>query len=555
MKRTKAFIAALSALCVTFSAMVSVSAADELQDTTGGQPEDAVVQNNELTMENAGACIGNTPYLNWRDAIISVAPGQTIKLLEDYNDVVQNVYDIRCMSVSGKEFTLDLNGYTINLGNACMRIWNDMKITDSSKDHTGSIIANHKAIGVGDGNIGYNVTLDGVTVISENNPVINNNSGKGTRYGTIIVENNANLTINNSNVTGGYEAIEIDGGTVEINENSTIEGKGVDAIYIHDPGAELTINGGTINGTGDFAIVGNGTNTTTDYRGGTTININGGNVIAENGTAIYLPQYGEVKIEGGSITGDETAIEIESGILNIKGGMLTATTDECGFLNPKDGDGTTTSGAAVAAVCRTLPDKNYEGGGGYYGNMDINISGGTFNGVCGVAKFIYQNCDENSSMKNMSITGGTFSGKDGKDINGGDVKASAVYMADDCNNKSIISGGTFNTDVTSYLADGTAYSSDNGEYTVYSAANKITGAGTYKTALNEDNKYDQLTMESKEISTPTQVSDIGFNVTIGNNDTKTYNYTNQTTVAEGTVLFGLIVTDIPDGETVTVNLQ
>lgn len=528
MKRTKAFLAALSALCVTFSAMVSVSAADELQDTTGGQSAEG-----DLTQY--GARIGDNYYEDWIDAIYH-ATGKTITVLQDYTDPDNFVYfPIDCSTFQQyKEFTLDLNGHTINLGNRYMRIWNDMKITDSSNDHSGIIIANHKAIEVGPG---YDATLDGVTVTSENNPITKDDSEKPTYYGTIV--NQGNLTINNSNVTGGYEAIEIDGGTVEINENSTIEGKGVDAIYIHDNGAKLTVNNGNIiNNIGYFAIAGAGDNGSDNYLGGTEINIINGTISAVKGTAIYLPQYGEVKIEGGSITGDETAIEIESGKLNIIGGEFNATSTEFGLDRTPDhiGGGSIASGSAIAVVCRTDKDKNHKGSGGYYGNMDINISGGTFNGVCGIAKYLVDGKDEADSINNMSITGGTFTGTE-----------CAVSVDEYCKNNKFISGGTFNTDVTSYLADGTAYSSDNGEYTVYSAANKITGAGTYRTISN-DGKYDQLTMvDWKPTTQTTALSDVKFNIKFSDNTTAEYKYINAgtTVTTDGIVRIGLIVTDIP----------
>ncbi len=545
MKRTKAFIAALSALCVTFSAMVSVSAADELQTTTEAQPEDAVVQNNELTMENAGACIGNTPYLNWLVAMDHATKDQTIKVLKDYTDVEQSFEQILWFPFTFELtdlVTLDLNGHTIDLGNRYLTVPSSLKIIDSSEDKTGEIISNYETMYISSTG---DLELDGVTVTSENNPVIKDDPDKGIYYGTIV--NQGNLTINDSTVTGGYEAIEIDGGKVTINGNSTIEGKGVDAIYIHDNGAKLTVNNGNIiNNIGYFAIAGAGDNGSDNYLGGTEINIINGTISAVKGTAIYLPQYGEVKIEGGSITGDETAIEIESGKLNIIGGEFNATSTEFGLDRTPDhiGGGSIASGSAIAVVCRTDTDKNHEGSGGYYGNMDINISGGTFNGVCGIAKYLVDGKDEADSINNMSITGGTFTGT-----------KCAVSVDKYCENNNFISGGTFNTDVTSYLADGTAYSSDNGEYTVYSAANKITAAGTYKTALNEDNKYDQLTMEAKKIEGSLDAKNISFSVVIGSDQPKTYNYTGNTTFTNATVLFGLIVTDIPEGETVTVDLQ
>lgn len=535
MKRTKAFIAALSALSVTFSATSIVFAAPESRNTenvaiTGdeyveGQSNGIMLMSEGEANQSYEASVNGTNYTSFTDALNAATTGAIVKLFTHLSYQSSSSDTAAAIPLNTGNITIDLNGQTLD--------FNLVRFSANAKNITiknGTINATDCAIQIP---AGGELNLEDVTVT--------NSAGNGS---AILAVGTLNVT--DSTIKGTLDAIFIRGGKVTVNGSSYLSGSGFDAIFIRDKGAELTINDGTIEGAPYYAILGNGSNEQGNYQGGTKININGGNIVSE-GIGMYLPQYGEVNITGGSIQGVETAIEIESGILNIKGGTLTATTDECGFLNPKDGDGTTTSGAAVAAVCRTLPGKNYEGGGGYYGNMDINISGGTFNGVCGVAKFIYQNCDENSSMKNMSITGGTFNGKEGKDINGGDVKASAVYMADDCNNKSIISGGIFNTDVTSYLADGTAYSSDNGEYTVYSATNKITGAGTYRTISN-DGKYDQLTMvDWKPTTQTTALSDVKFNIKFSDNTTAEYKYINAgtTVTTDGIVRIGLIVTDIP----------
>lgn len=537
MKRTKALLAALSALCVTFSAMVSVSAADEPQSTTGAQ-------STEVNQTQYGACIDDNYYLNWYVAMSCAKKGQTIKVLEDYTDGAQNFGQIMWFTNTFNltdQVILDLNGHTIDLENRYLTVPSSLKITDSSENKTGEIISNYETMYVSSTG---DLELDGVTVTSENNPVKKDDSDNGIRYGTII--NQGNLTINNSTVTGGYEAIEIDGGKVTINGESTnIEGKGFDAIYIHDEGAELTINDGIIKGAPYYAIVGAGDNSSSTYLGGTKINIKGGNISAEKGTAIYLPQYGEVNIEGGSITGYATAIEIASGTLNITGGEFKSTSTDFSLVRDPElvGSGSLASGSAIAIVCRSKVGGNQIGGGGYYGDMDINISDGTFTGECGIAKYLIDGKDEATSIKNMNITGGTFNGN-----------RYAVYVDDFCKDNNFISGGTFNTDVTSYLADGTAYSTDEKGYTVYSAGNKITCAGTYRTAVDEDGKYDQLTMAKKEFTESINAKDISFNITMGDKNTD-YAYTSETTFTDATVLFGLIVTDIPEDDTVTVTLN
>lgn len=357
MKRTKALLAALSALCVTFSAMVSVSAADEPQSTTGAQPENGVVQNNELTMENAGACIGNTPYLNWRVAMSWAKKGQTIKVLEDYTDGAQNFGQI--MWLAYDDITLDLNGHTIDLGNSYLTVPSSLKITDSSNEKTGQIISNYITMNITSGG---DVELDNVKIQSDNASRMVD--GKEVRYNT-IVNNGGNLIIKDSTVTGHeYGAIEIDAGEVEVNGDSTsIEG--LAAISVYGNNTELTINEGKIEAY-SYAISGNGT----PGLGGTTININGGTISSEKGTGIYIPQDGTVNIDGGHIQGVNTAVEVVSGTVNITGGLLECTGNEIAFRNATDKSGAQYAGAALALVGRSVPD----GSSGYTGDMVINIS-------------------------------------------------------------------------------------------------------------------------------------------------------------------------------------
>lgn len=567
MKRTKAFLAALSALCVTFSAMVSVSAADEPQYTTGAQSESDVVQNNGLTRDNAGACIGDHYYEDWIDAMNHVKDGEKIELLQDYtygeqeSDTNPILYKLE-LNINGR-VTLDLNGHTIDLKNEYLSLKNEnatgdsaLTITDSGNVEKGEIKSNYESISIGKG---VTVTLNGAKISSLNKEVTPSEDEQPTYFNT-IVNNGGNLFINdNSHVIGnGFGAIEINEGKVEVDgENTIIEGK--TAISIFDENSELSVKNGTVHGQ-IYGITGNGRNS------GTTINISGGTISADLSTGIYISQDGTVNISGGKISGPNTALEVVSGRVDITGGSFKCTnkSNEIAFRNDINADGAQYCGAAVALVGRS--DSN--GSSGYAGKMVINISGGTFTGPQGFVKVIQNKREEAASIKSINITGGTFIGNGGVVfVNQHDsypVPGGAVYVGENCTDKKFISGGTFKSknkdkaDITPYLADGTAFSNSadgtyESIYSVYSSANKITGTGTYRTALN-DGKYDQMTVVQKEFETATNVRDINFRVTIGDKD-QNYNYTAETTIGEGTVLLGLIVTDIPENKTVTVELQ
>ena len=118
-------------------------------------------------------------------------------------------------------------------------------------------------------------------------------------------------------------------------------------------------------GTGDAAyatIQGNGT------LHGTSITINGGRIVQSSSNPIYHPQYGELIINDGEIVGGATGVEIRAGRLTINGGTIIGNGDP--FESDPNGNGSTTLGAAVAAVQHTTKL-----------NLTVEIKAGTFNGV------------------------------------------------------------------------------------------------------------------------------------------------------------------------------
>ena len=185
---------------------------------------------------------------------------------------------------------------------------------------------------------------------------------------------------------------------------------------IQSKNAIVEINAGTIKGN-DYAVVGQGT------RHGTQITINGGTLESKVGAGIYHPQDGTLTINGGTITGADTGVELRSGKLIITGGTFTSTTDPATVA--PNGSGTTTAGAALAVVQHTTKK-----------DINVTISGGTFNGVYGLFQKDIQN--NNTENVTMSVTRGTFNGQ--------------IY-SENC--PAFITGGNFNdVSAVNYLADG-----------------------------------------------------------------------------------------------------
>lgn len=101
-------------------------------------------------------------------------------------------------------------------------------------------------------------------------------------------------------------------------------------------------------------------------------------------------------INGGTIYGGETGIEVRSGEVNIYGGNITGGGNP--LENDPNGNGTTTSGAALAISQHTTNN-----------NIDVNISGGTFKGYYALFENDIQ--DNVSDNIKISVTGGEFIGK------------------------------------------------------------------------------------------------------------------------------------------------
>ena len=227
----------------------------------------------------------------------------------------------------------------------------------------------------------------------------------------IVVRRGGNLTIedNSDSSTEKKGAIQtkLEGTTAS---NPTVAVKLTRAEDEEGPNssspATLTVNGGTLQGY-YYGISGNGT------RHGTNVTINGGEIEGKHGTGIYHPQDGTLTINNGEITGENAAVELRSGTLNIAGGILKSTAKA--YNEEPNGSGTTVSGAALAISQHTTKKQ-----------INVSITGGTFTANTLSAKRVFKLVMERLLDVSLSISGGTFTG---------DVKS------DDCTD--FITGGSF----------------------------------------------------------------------------------------------------------------
>ncbi|MFQ6893329.1 MAG: S-layer homology domain-containing protein [Acutalibacter sp.] len=216
------------------------------------------------------------------------------------------------------------------------------------------------------------------------------------------------LTIRDSaeNSTGKIftESTYASGGTTAlvsaIGENASIilESGFIDAASFTDPanegqyglgvmnGGDITITGGKVEA-GWYAISGNGNNKTQN----SIIVIQGGELISTADYAVYLPHSGETTITGGTIYGAAGGISIQRGTLDISGDALITSkgTGDTGDW----GDGTGGQGCAALNIA------------GEYGDCAVQISGGTL--TAEQDALIVRGNNENNKV--LEITGGSFS--------------------------------------------------------------------------------------------------------------------------------------------------
>ena len=222
------------------------------------------------------------------------------------------------------------------------------------------------------------------------------------------IEVYGDLTIRDSaeNSTGKIftESTYASGGTTAlvsaIGENASIilESGFIDAASFTDPanegqyglgvmnGGDITITGGKVEA-GWYAISGNGNNKTQN----SIIVIQGGELISTADYAVYLPHSGETTITGGTIYGAAGGISIQRGTLDISGDALITSkgTGDTGDW----GDGTGGQGCAALNIA------------GEYGDCAVQISGGTL--TAEQDALIVRGNNENNKV--LEITGGSFS--------------------------------------------------------------------------------------------------------------------------------------------------
>ena len=250
------------------------------------------------------------------------------------------------------------------------------------------------------------------------------------------IENPGNLTVTNKKVT-----LDMTGHTITSNDKQVFN----------------------ISGTGDLTITGNGT--IAGPTGNTAKALDGKAMLMVSGTDAKLT------VLDGTITAGGVGSDGMYGIYVADGGNVFL-----GDADAKTGPSITTWFAAVGENNTTSPANITIYGGKYTAQAapaesiwwtyfcapiyasasgDINIYGGTFNGYYGISSRYVK------VAQNLNILGGTFNGTEAAlfvDTQDGSAKNGERVIA--------ITGGTFSTDPTAYLAAGYKATENDGIWTV-----------------------------------------------------------------------------------------
>lgn len=301
------------------------------------------------------------------------------------------------------------------------------------------------------------------------------------------------------NTASRNSAITVDSAKLVLN-SGTIVNEGGYGVYCMN-GATAIVNGGEI--TSRASALGGNNTTGTMY-----FEINGGTLTTEAGMSIYMPNQVSLKVTDGTLNG---GISVRMGTITISGGTINAFkgTEEYPIDKPEDyysSNGNVWLPDGISVFGGTYTSDAEEGN-----KLNLTITGGTINvdNKLGSAVAIYDFGKVKQDMK-ISITGGKFTTASTKrnaydvltleDIGVSNPKAGYGVV----NNlvTTSITGGSFSTDVSKFVADKYTVNKTNNTYTV--VENKVLETTDEKVILESEealnkNYYLEVTAKDEEV--------------------------------------------------------
>ena len=304
---------------------------------------------------------------------------------------------------------------------------------------------------------------DNIDATTESNVTISKDvnldlNGKTLKALLMVTGKDTVLTISSSeaggkligNTASRNSAITVDSAKLVLN-SGTIVNEGGYGVYCMN-GATAIVNGGEI--TSRASALGGNNTTGTMY-----FEINGGTLTTEAGMSIYMPNQVSLKVTDGTLNG---GISVRMGTITISGGTINAFkgTEKYPIDKPEDryfSNGNLWLPDGISVLGGTYTSDAEEGN-----KLNLTITGGTINvdNKLGSAVAIYDFGKVKQDMK-ISITGGKFTTASTtrnaydvltlKDIGVSNPKTGYGVV----NNlvTTSITGGSFNTDVTKFVAD------------------------------------------------------------------------------------------------------
>lgn len=387
-------------------------------------------------------------YKTLKEAVSNAKDTETIVLLKDV-DLKNAQVDI------GKSITIDLGQKTVTGTHPQVLYINkyaapaiDVTIKNGTLEN-GSTDDNtvNRAILV---NQRVQLTLEDVKLVA----------GSGTSYGLQIGEEDKLL---DPTVTIKGAETEIRGALAGIsifNKNSTEKLKAGTAAGVS---GTLCVEDGVITG-GWYGIAGHGEGHLT------SITVKGGTVkqTIEGGAGIFHPQSGTLTVSGGTIEGG-TGIEVRSGTLNVNGGTIRGTSETFETVQNSSGSTSMGVGIAVSQHVTNLPI-----------TVNINRAGEHPPVISGQYALYEKDLQDDLEKDKISITitDGEFTS-----IAADTATKAAVYSE---NVQKFISGGSYNTDPTPYLAEGYITVPSEKEGYPYTVVEKTAQAPDISSAVGAD---------------------------------------------------------------------
>ncbi len=439
-----------------------------------------------LTSANDGesivATVGEVSYTSLSEAI-SAANGSAVVLQSDVTLTASSDYSNE-LYISSGTVVIDLNGHNIDGGSITYPIYvasgATLTISDSSSSVGTITLAGTYGIyclgtlNITGGNISSSSSSAAIYVyggtLNMTGGSVTTSSSTGVWLNNATSASLSDCTIKTTYSGWGY-AVYCSSCTGAVSlTNVTIDASSTNccglALLTY---TEATLTNCSIHTNGWYCIANNGADSKVE------LTINGGTYTADDCTALYLPNYNATTtISNATITG-ACGIEIRGGTLTLTD--CTVTGNNSSYIWQSSGSGNTVYGPAIAISQHTTKQ-----------NISVTINGGTYSATNApaVAQLNLNSAtSEDVSKISLSVYSGSFTGYssvEGTDtaIELASVETSSSSDSDVTGMTVSISGGTYSSDVSEYVAKGYTYNSD-GTVTTAQVASVTSSDGTTTT--------------------------------------------------------------------------